>query len=335
MPVTIRDVAKQLNLSITTVSRALDGYSDVAEETRDLVKRTANEMGYVPNRAARQLRRKRSDALGYILPAGFPRFSEAFFSDFIAGLGDETALNQLDLLISTASPGESEQQMYRRWVQERKVDGLILNRVRLQDWRVDFLCQENFPFSTLERSLNPGNYPSIEVDGRKGIHTLIDHLVRKGHRRIAYIGGQEELKIQTERFSGYREGLASAGIQFDDALTANQNISRQDGYQATQKLLNLADPPTAIVCINDVVALGAMRAGQEKGLVVGRDLAVAGFDDTEEARQAQPALTTLRQPVYQIARDLVRLLVARIVEGTVEGTQMRLFPELIIRESTG
>ncbi len=335
MPVTIRDVAKQLNLSITTVSRALDGYSDVAEETRDLVKRTANEMGYVPNWAARQLRRKRSDAVGYILPAGFPRFSEAFFSDFIAGLGDEIALNHLDLLISTASPGENEQQIYRRWVQERKVDGLILNRVRLQDWRVDFLSEEDFPFSTLERSLNPGNYPSIEVDGRKGIHTLIDYLVEKGHRRIAYLGGQEELKIQADRYAGYFDGLRSAGIQIIQPYVINQNISRQDGYQSTQKLLNLASQPTAIVCINDVIALGAVRAAQEKGLVVGRDLAIAGFDDTEEAHQAQPPLTTLRQPVYQIARDLVKLLVARIIGEPAEETQIKLVPELIIRESTG
>ncbi len=131
MPVTIRDIAKRLNLSITTVSRALDGYDDVAESTRQRVIRTAREMGYAPSHTARQLRRSRADCIGYIFPTSGPHFTDPFFSEFIAGLGDEATSHNLDLLISTAPPDEPvEQQMYERWVHSRRVDGIVLSRMR-------------------------------------------------------------------------------------------------------------------------------------------------------------------------------------------------------------
>ncbi len=210
MSTTIRDVANRLNLSITTVSRALDGYADVAEETRRLVFKTADEMGYVPNQAARQLRRRRSDAIGYILPADKPRFSDPFFAEFIAGLGDEASAHGLDLLVSTAPPGSLiEQRAYERWTHGRKVDGLILNRIHLYDWRVQYLAQAQFPFVTLERSLDPYDYPSVEVDGRCWFRTLIDHLVSLGHRRIAYIGaapGFEDPGRSFQRLPGWLTG---------------------------------------------------------------------------------------------------------------------------------
>ncbi len=155
MPVTIRDVAKHLDLSITTVSRALDGYSDVSEATRQRVRQAARELGYLPNRATRQLRRKRTDTIGYILPSGSARFSDPFFAEFISALADEAAQNSYDLLVSSApSSGVVEQQVYQRWVCERRVDGFVLNRLRQSDWRLCYLAEEQVPFVTLERSLD-------------------------------------------------------------------------------------------------------------------------------------------------------------------------------------
>src|SRR3990172_185051 len=147
MPVTIHDVAKRLKLSIPTVSRALDGYDDVAEETRERVVRVAREMGYVPSRAARQLRRKRAEAIGFMMPTSKPRFTDPFFSEFIAGLGDEAASRHFDLLISLAPPDdEAERIAYQRWIQSRRVDGIVLARMRLDDWRVPLFCGARFSF---------------------------------------------------------------------------------------------------------------------------------------------------------------------------------------------
>lgn len=336
MAVTIRDVAKRLNLSITTVSRALDGYDDVAEETRERVVRTAQEMGYVPSRAARQLRRQRADAIGYILPTTGPRFADPFFSEFMAGLGDAATSHNFDLLVSTAPPLEAaEQALYQHWVRSRRVDGIVLSRMRLHDWRVEYLAESKFPFVSLGRTAMAVDHPYIEVDGRAGFAALVEHVARRGHRRIAYIGAPPDLKLQADRLAGYREGLEATGIAPDDALVAEADLTRLGGYQAARRLLALPDPPTAILGANDLTAIGALRAAHERGLVVGRDLAAAGYDGIEDAEHTQPPLTTLNQPVYDIARRLVEMLVKLITGEPLTERQVLLRPELIVRESTG
>ena len=332
----VRDVAKRLNISITTVSRALDGYSDVAEETRQLVIKTAQEMGYVPNRAARQLRRRRSDTIGFIVPARAPQFADPFFSEFIAGLGDEATSHNLDMLVSTAAPNSDlERQGYERWVHGGKVDGLVLNRMRLHDWRVQYLAKTDLPFVSLERSLDRSDHASVEVDSVAGFKLLMAYLTGKGHQRIAYLGGPKELKIQMDRLEGYKKGLTAAGIAYDPILVVEGDTTRGGGYQAAQQLFALPLPPTAITCINDLSAIGVLHAASERGLVVGQDLAVAGFDGIADTEHTSPPLTTLNQPLYEIARDLVKMLVTLIQNQPLEERRVRLQPDLLIRKSTG
>ncbi len=183
MPITIRDIAKKLNLSIGAVSRAMDGYPDISAETRQRVIQAANEMGYVPNRAARQLRRNKADAIGYVLPSNTPRFADPFFIEFVAGLGDETARHPFDLIISIAPPGEeAEKRLYQNWVQGHKVDGFILTHLRLKDWRIEYLYELGFPFSALESRPDVRYFPRVDVDRRAGIVALINHLGEEGFR---------------------------------------------------------------------------------------------------------------------------------------------------------
>jgi LacI family transcriptional regulator len=325
-----------LNLSITTVSRALDGYDDVAEETRQRVIQAALELGYVPSGAARQLRRQRADAIGYILPTTQPRFTDPFFSEFIAGLGDEAASRNFDLLVSTAPPGEqAERSLYERWVRSRRVDGIVLSRMRCYDWRIEYLAKCNFPFVALGSSLTPIDFPYIEVDAHSGFMRLVKHLAERGHRRIAYIGAPSDLMLQSVRLAGYRQGLETVGLPFDETLVVEGNLTRQGGYDAAQRLLGLSDPPTAIIGANDLTAIGAMRAARERGLVVGRDVAIAGFDGIEDGEHTHPPLTTLKQPVYEIARRLVEILLKLVAGETLTEQNVVLQPELIVRESTG
>ncbi len=248
-------------------------------------------MGYVPNQAARQLRRRRSDSIGYILPSDRPRFSDPFFAEFVAGLGDEAAVHGFDLLVSTAPPGSpAERQAYERWTQSRKVDGIVLNRIHLHDWRVQYLAQVQFPFVTLERSLDSHDYPSVEVDGRCWYKVLVDHLVSLGHQRIAYVGASPDLKIQTDRFDGYQEGLQCHGLSFDADLVVEGNLTSEGGYRAAERLhlLGLPQPTTAIACVDDMTAIGVLHAARERGWTVGKDLAVAGFDGIEGFEHTQP-----------------------------------------------
>lgn len=335
MSVTIRDVAKRLNLSITTVSRALDGYSDVAEETRRLVEETAQQMGYVPNQAARQLRRQRSDTIGYILPAERPSFSDPFFAEFIAGLGDEASQYDFDLLVSAASPGSpAERHAYERWTHGRKVDGLVLNRVRLADWRIQYLSQIGFPFVAKERSDDPYEYYSVEIDGRRWVKILVDHLIALGHKQIGYIGASPELRIQAERLNGYQQALREAGLVNNSNYIQQGDLSADGGYRAAQTILNLPFPPTAIVCVDDMTAMGVLHAAHDQGLEVGRDLAVAGFDGIFGSEHTQPPLTTVNQPIYQIARHMVAILIRMIRGEITEKEHIYIEPSLEMRKST-
>ncbi len=336
MPVNIRDVARKLNLSTYTVSRALDGYGDVSESTRQRVIETAKDMGYTPSRAARQLRRQRADAIGYVLPGTGARFKDPFFSEFIAGMGDETAAQKFDLLVSTASPdSQLEKDTYERMVQGHLVDGLVLSRMRLHDWRVEYLLGRAFPFSIHGRTLVKGEFPFIEMDMKFGFALLVQHMVERGHRRIAYIGAPPIFTLQADRFEGYRLGLAAAGIPLDAAYVAEGDLTREGGYLAALHLLDLPQPPTAVIGANDLTAVGAMHAANERGLVIGRDLAVAGCDGTEDSEHTQPPLTTLKVPVYDSARRLVNMLVKRINGESVDGMSQILQPELAARKSTG
>lgn len=335
MSPTIRDVAKRLNLSITTVSRALDGYADVAEETRKRVIETAAEMGYIPSLAARQLRRQRTDTIGYIMPTSRPRFSDPFFSEFIAGLGDEAVAHNFDLLVSVATPNqEDERKTYQRWVQGRRVDGLILSRMRSQDWRVEFLREARFPFTAFGRTQTASDFPHVGVDGAAGMRRLVDHLVEQGHRRIAYICAPPDLTLQADRFKGYLAGLRAAGLEYAGELVVEGDLTRKGGFNAANHLLALPDPPTAIIGVNDLTAIGVLHAASEKNIRVGPDLAIAGFDGIEDTEHTHPMLTTIRQPVYEVGRRITAMLIQIITGEQIDEKIYLIQPELIIRAST-
>lgn len=315
MAVTIKDVAKKLNLSIATVSRALDGYPDISVETRRRVAKAAQEMGYIPNRAARQLRRKRTDAIGFILPAGTPRFSSHFHSEFVAGLGDEISLLPYDLLISTAAPeSDEEKRAYQTWVSGKKVDGLVLNRIRINDWRVRYLTEQNVPFTASDMSMDGINYPYTKTSNAESVKELVSYLIGKGYRNFGFVGGPEFLKFQVDRLSGFTQALEQAGIPINPEWIVSGNLSSEGGYQAAKRMRWVPDPPQAIVCVNDETAFGVMRAAQEMGLEVGDELAVTGFDGVVFSQYSDPPLTTLDYPIYEIARQLVKMLVS-ILEG--------------------
>jgi LacI family transcriptional regulator len=336
MAITIRDIAKRLGLSIGAVSRALDNYPDISEETRKRVIETARAMGYVPNQAARHLRRRKADAVGYILPAHTPRFADPFFSEFIAGLGDETALHPYDLLISIAPPGEDpEKHLYKNWVQSRKVDGFILTHLHIHDWRVQYLLQQGVPFATMESTLDGRDFARVEVNRQEGMVDLLSHLSDQGFRHIAFLGGPPELKIQADQYDGYRQGLERIKIPYDHDLVTNGDLTSSGGYLATKRMLSIPDPPDAIVCINDETAFGVLHAAHEMGMLIGSDMAVAGFDGVQASRYTEPPLTTLDIPVYDIARQLVKMLVSEIEGILIPEHRVVYQPKLLIRESTG
>jgi LacI family transcriptional regulator len=334
--VTLKDLAAQLGLSITTVSRALAGYGDVAESTRQRVLQAAEEMGYVPDVTARRLQKGRTDTLGFVIPTHGPRFSDPFFSELLAGIGNEAAHQSFDLLVSTRPPDTLEEEAaYRRMVEGRLVDGLLVVRTRVEDHRIGYLARAGFPFVAFGRSDLDVDFPYVDEDGRHGLELVTRHLIDLGHRRLAFISAPNGLMFCLYRRAGLGAALEHCGLSMPPEYRIVGDLTQEGGFRAMNHLLELSPRPTAVIACNDLMALGAISAAQKRGLVVGRDIAVTGFDDIPLAEHSHPSLTTVRQPIYEIGRRTCDMLIRLIRGEAVTERHILLQPELIVRESSG
>ena len=345
MPVTLQDIATHLGVSVATVSRALAGYSGVAPATRQRVLQAAREMGYHPNVTARRLQKQSTDVIGFIIPTFGPRFSDPYFSELMAGIGNAAAEQDYDVLVSTCSPDTpAEMQTYERFVQGRRVDGMLVVRTREQDARIAYLLEQRFPFVAFGRSRVEGDFCYLDVDGAAGIREATYHLIALGHRRIAIILPPENLTFAHYRRLGFEEAMAEAGLPIEQTLVEHGDLTERSGHEIGRAFLTRDDPPSAIIACNDLMALGVISAAQGLGLTVGRDgsaepsprsVAVTGFDDVSLAAHSHPPLTTVRQPIYEIGQRISHMLV-RLIEGeTLEERHVILTPQLIVRESCG
>jgi LacI family transcriptional regulator len=337
MQVKLKDLARVTGYSITTVSRALAGYSDVNEQTRQHIIYTANQLGYVPNQAARQLRSQSTVTLGMIIPAIERSFSNDFFSQLMQGIGDSASLYHYDVLISAQHPGEEEMAAYQRLVGGYRVDGMILARTRQRDPRIAYLKERQHPFAVSGRAAlgEVSDFPYIDVDSQAGIRMLVEHFIALNHRQIGLILPPPDAAFTGYRIEGYREALHNAGLACRQEHVVHGDLTRAGGFDGAHRLLEQDPGITAIVACNDLMALGAMSAIQAAGLQVGKDLAVAGFDDVPAAEYANPPLTTIHQPIYEIGQRLVQMVIDIIKGQPPVEMQVVLPPVLIIRASSG
>ncbi len=336
MTVTLKDIAKKLGLSVTTISRALAEYDDVAESTRQRVRQAAEEMGYYPNITARQLQKQRTDTLAFVVPTHGPRFSDPFFSELLAGIGNEAGQAGFDLLVSTQAPNsEAEREAYRRIVHGRRADGVLVVRTRQNDERIRFLSEQDFPFVAFGRSDLDIKFPYVDEDSYTGLQILTQHMIDLGHKRIGFIAAPAGLMFCQFRVAGYRDTLEANGLPVDERFIICGDLTQRGGFQVAQELLAHSPHPTAIIACNDLMALGTMSAAQKMGLTIGRELSVGGFDDIPLAEHTHPSLTTVRQPIYEIGQRVTRILIQLIQGSAPDKTQVLLTPQLMIRDSSG
>ncbi len=337
MPVTLKDIAHKIGYSITTVSRALAGYDDVAESTRQLVRKTANEMGYHPDVTARRLRKQRTDTIGIIVPTYGSRFSDPFFGEFLAGVGNKSVEYEFDLLVSTRAPDDGELEAYERMVMERRVDGLLIISTRPQDKRIMYLIEQDFPFVAFGSSNLDVEFPCLDVDGEGGMHRLTQYLIDLGHRRIAYISAPFDLMYAHQRLEGFKKALAASNVPFDETLMTVGDLTEHSGQTLAHDFLarDEKERPTVIMACNDWMASGAINAARELGMTVGHDVSVTGFDDVPLARHTLPQLTTVHQPAYEAGWRVCEMLIHLLLGKPLEKRCIILEPDLIIRESCG
>jgi LacI family transcriptional regulator len=335
MAATLKNIAQKLGISITTVSRGLAGYDDVAAETRQRIQETADALGYQPNLIARRLQKQRTDTLGFIMPTFGPRFSDPFFSEFIAGIGNEAAEQEYDLLVSTHAPESKEEKLaYTRATQRGWVDGLIIIRTREDDSRIHQLHKHNFPFVVFGRADMPFEFPFIDEDGITGMQLLVQHLADLGHKRIGFMTPPAGLMFSRYRLQGYQAAMAANQLPVMPDWIVEGDLTQKGGVEAMKQLLTVPSRVTAVVCGNDLMAMGAINQIQREGLTVGKDIAVVGFDDIPSAAYVNPPLTTIHQPIYDIGRQACAMLIDLVNGRTLQNPHVLLTPTLVVRASS-
>ena len=330
MSISIDDIAKELNLSVSTVSKALNGYPDVAASTVERVKEKAAVMGYHPNMAARSLRRGRSDKIGLLINNPIELLND-YIGDVMSGAAVAAERCEQNLMLYTnqvVKPSE-----LRRICRAREVDGLLLIFDPSSE-AAAVLAQEQTPFVIFgRRSINAG-VSYINPDNYLGAFALTKHLIEQGHHDIGFTTRPQLGLTNTDRFAGYKAALEEANIPFAPQFVVETRSGQRDGYNAMLQLLDLPKPPTALFAFYDLMAADAIQAATERGLRVPEDIAIAGFDGLKLSTRTQPRLTTVRQPLAQMGQQAIDILMARIDDNNLPPTQITMPVELKIREST-
>ena len=329
----LRTIAKHLGLSVTTVSRALGGFPEVAAATRVRVIAEAERIDYRPNQLARRLRHGRSEAIGLVLPADAGQFDDPFFLRLLAAVGPPLQQAGLDLLVMTARPGAEELRAYRHLVEGRRVDGMLLARTRRDDPRIRYLLDRSTPFVAHGRCEDPRPHAFVDIDGVAACQMATERLISLGHRRIALINAAPHYMFAHHREQGWQAALAAADLP--RGPVRHGEPSEEAGFTLMRALLAEREPPTAVLCATDRLAVGALHAASQAGLRIGRDISLIGYDDLPMAGCTDPPLTTIEQPIARAGARMVQMLV-ELLGGADPATLTEIWPaRLIPRASDG
>ncbi len=335
--VTSQDVADAAGVSRTTVSLVLNETpgSSIPDETRQRVLRAAQELGYTPHAAARALVTSKSYLLGFILCQSADQvFSDAFLPDVLRGVSQVAYPQGYRILVEPVEKAR-EPGTYIDLVREQRIDGLILSGPRSDDRQLDELGREDFPLVLLGR-LPGSTLPSVDVDNVSGARKAVEHLLRLGHRHIGLItNAPPQYTASADRLKGYQQALRDHGLPFQEERVRFGDFTAESGYAGMGDLLDRAVEIEAVFVASDVVALGALAAIHERGLLIPQDIAVVGFDDTRLARYTSPPLTTVHLPARDLGARAASILLRRIQDRGDEAELVLLETELVIRESCG
>jgi LacI family transcriptional regulator len=330
--VTIREVAEEAGVSIATVSRVLNGRDDVSAETREVVSRVIRDRGYTANRSARHLSAGRTGLVGVLVPLVYP----AYFSAILAGAAEALHEHDLRLVLSPTDHQHDREVSLLDRLMHGLTDGALIVLPEESSEELTRLLDQGYRFVVVD-PLEPldERIPSVSAAHTSGADQAMQHLLGLGHRRIGAITGPAGWVATEDRRRGYRGALAAAGILPSPELEVESDFEIDGGLKAAGTLLDLAEPPTAIFAFNDNHAIGVLQAARARGLRVPEDLSVVGFDDVEYATFVTPTLTTVRQPLAEMGRTAVSLLMRLLERQRFETLHVELATRLVVRESTG
>jgi DNA-binding LacI/PurR family transcriptional regulator len=330
--ITIRDVAAYAGVSVTTVSYVINNNPLTKPATRQRVRSAIHELGYHPNTTARNLKTNETRLLGYAWHvAEDPIRRNPLLDLFLYELA-QSAEGQGYHILTFTQHSQDGVKPYQDLINTNRVDGFALSDVTYGDPRVKYLVDRQMPFVTYGKANGDGDFPYVDVDGKRGIQLAIEHLIAKGHERIGMISWPQGFRIGDIRTQGYIEAMQMAGLPVRDQWIAHSPNTMQHAFDAAKQILSSKPRPTAIACANDVMAFGAKRYVESLGLEIGTDISLTGYDDTPVAELID--MTSIAQPIALIASKVVDLLLAEISRQRPLDYHLMLEPSLVVRESS-
>lgn len=330
----LREIADELGLSVPTVSRALGGYTDIAEATRKRVAATAKRMGYAPNSAGRMLASGKSGFVGLVLPVGGQQFVDAYLGAIFAGLSEGFSERNLDLMIAAVPASETPLDTIRKLINSRRVDGLILARIAQQDPRIALLQEREVPFVALGRQLaGPGDHSWLDVDSGAAFTEAVERLAALGHRHIGLVSITDDLTYARHREDNTTGTAARLGLRVSQVAAPRED--RDGRRQRIRELLTQPDRPTAVLGLVDGIALDVLNIAASLGLSVPGDLSVMGFDDITGAAHATPPLTTFQPYNMRLGRKAAHTLADLLTGKRGPPIQILEKAEFVPRDSHG
>ncbi len=331
---TLEDIAKLVGVHRSTVSRVVNGASNVSPEVRKRVLKVINDTGYHPNAAARSLATQRSWMIGLVLPHSVSSFfTDPYFPQLTQGIAYGCNSHDFTLSLFLVGNKEDEAKITPRISRRGMLDGLLIQTGSPEDRLVQRLAKSSIPSVVLGRPGSPEGITYIDVDNVQAAFNATRHLLDIGYRRIATITGSHDSTVTADRLEGYTKALSTAGISLDEALISEGAFTEISGYNAMHKLIEAR--PQAVFAASDSMAVGAMRAVQEAGLRIPEDIAFIGFDDVPLATLTKIQLSTIRQPILKFGIKAVELLIDIIENGQKPARRIIMDTELIIRDSCG
>ncbi|MFB8755049.1 LacI family DNA-binding transcriptional regulator [Streptomyces sp. NPDC059852] len=338
---TLEEVAARAGVGRGTVSRVINGSPRVSDATRAAVEAAVAELGYVPNTAARALAANRTDAIALVVPEPETRFfAEPYFSDMLRGVGAELSDTEMQLLLIFAG-SDKERRRLAQYLAAHRVDGVLLVSVHADDPLPDMLAQLEIPAVISGPRSAAETLTSVDSDNYGGARSAVEHLVSHGRRRIAHITGRLDVYGAQRRVDGYRDAMRDAGRPADELLIEAGDFTEEGGVRAMRALLARCPDLDAVFAASDVTAAGARQVLREAGRRIPDDVALVGYDDSAIARHMDPPLTSVRQPIVEMGRKMIDLLLTEIADrrpavsrGLAERTQVVLATELVTRASS-
>jgi LacI family transcriptional regulator len=327
-------LASSLGLSISTVSRALNGYTDVNAETRARVFAAAEAIGYKPNPVARRLATGKTGVVGLVTTVIKGGELDNAFVPLLAGMSATLQPHGYSVIATGFPEGADETQPFTQFVNGGFVDGIVVARTRPEDDRVKLLTRQNVPFVTYGQTLQEQAHAWIDVDNVQAFYAATQRLIAFGHSRIALLNASLTYTFSQLREDGYRRAMDEAGLSAHAQVRYGETAARV-GFATANALLGAASPPSALLCVTDSLALGAMAACREAGKTVGQDVSVIGFGNSDAARYAFPGLTTIEQTTHGIGEKLAQFLMRRIEGGGVHDLQSLEPTRIVVRQSDG